>query len=64
VKDGLIFFSVPTELEDDADWKPVENARYILGPVCRTNLGRTGRQLTMMPVAISASVHRPITMIL
>lgn len=64
VKEGLAFLSVLAEPVDGEDLDLIENARYTLGPACRKNFGRTGRQLTMIPVAISARVQSPITMML
>ena len=64
VKEGLAFLSVLAEPVDREDLDLIENTRYTLGPACRKNLGRTGRQLTMIPVAISAAVQNPITMML
>lgn len=60
VKEGLAILSGLAESEDDEDLGLIEKARYTLGPACRRNLGRTGRQQTMTPVATSARVQRPI----
>jgi len=46
----------------EAEWK--ENDWVILGPKCRTNRGRTGRQLTTTPMLSSGVPPRPMTTML